>query len=42
MPGKTQKEDRRTRYTRQVIKEAFLKLLPLLNDESFFFEKVDI
>lgn len=27
MPGKTQKEDRRTRYTRQVIKEAFLKLL---------------
>lgn len=27
MPEKTQKEDRRTRYTRQVIKEAFLKLL---------------
>ena len=27
MSEKTQKEDRRTRYTRQVIKEAFLKLL---------------
>ena len=27
MLEKTQKEDRRTRYTRQVIKEAFLKLL---------------
>ena len=27
MPEKTQKEDRRTRYTRQVIKEAFLTLL---------------
>lgn len=32
MPGKTPREDRRTRYTRQIIKDTFLKLL---NEKQF-------
>lgn len=34
--------DKNLALAKELRDEAFLKLLPLLNDESFFFEKVDI